>query len=184
MKSKLLQLFSCVTVTALLLTGCTRGQKNSRSEVPVPSGSETTQAADGSSVSDMGSKTEKENSTLEENTVKTMNLQIGNADFTASLENNAAVDALVEMLRNGPIIIQMSDYSGFEKVGSLGTNLPTSNEQITAQSGDIVLYNGNQIVIFYGSNSWSYTRLGKIDDLSGWEDALGSGDVTVTFQIK
>lgn len=125
-----------------------------------------------------------DNSTTEENTVKKMNLQIGNNSFTATLESNAAVDTLVDMMREAPIVIQMSDYSGFEKVGSLGTSLPTSNQQTTTQSGDIVLYNGNQIVIFYGSNSWSYTRLGKIDDLSGWKDALGSGDVTVTFSLE
>lgn len=77
----------------------------------------------------------------------------------------------------------MSDYAGFEKVGSLGRSLPTSNSQTTTQSGDIVLYNGDQIVIFYASNSWSYTRLGKIDDLTGWEEALGSNDVIVTFSI-
>ena len=61
--------------------------------------------------------------------------------------------------------ILMSDYSGFEKVGALGTSLPASNSQTTTQAGDIVLYNGNQIVAFYGSNSWSYTRLGHIDNL-------------------
>lgn len=116
--------------------------------------------------------------------MKKMTLQIGNNTFTVTLENNDAVDALVDMMHEAPVVIQMSDYSGFEKVGSLETSLPTSNKQMTTQSGDIVLYNGNQIVIFYGSNSWSYTRLGKIDDLSGWKDALGSGDVTVTFSIK
>lgn len=125
-----------------------------------------------------------DNSTTEENTVEKMNLQIGNNSFTATLESNAAVDALVDMMREAPVVIQMSDYSGFEKVGSLGTSLPTSNKQTTTQSGDIVLYNGNQIVIFYGSNSWSYIRLGRIDDLSGWKDALGSGDVTVTFSLR
>ena len=88
---------------------------------------------------------------------------------------------LLTMMQEKLITIQMTDYSGFEKVGALGTSLPTTNSQTTTQSGDIVLYQGNQIVIFYGSNSWSYTRLGKIDDLTGWEDALGSGDVTVTF---
>lgn len=102
----------------------------------------------------------------------------------ATLENNAAVDAFVEMMSSAPIIIHMSDYSGFEKVGSLGTSLPVDDSQTTTHAGDIVLYNGNQIVIFYGSNSWSYTRLGKIDDLSGWEDALGSGDVMVTFSLE
>lgn len=113
-----------------------------------------------------------------------MTLQIGNSTFTATLENNAAVDAFVEMMSDASVIIQMSDHSGFEKVGSLGTDLPADDSQTTTQAGDIVLYNGDQIVIFYGSNSWSYTRLGKIDDLSGWEDALGSGDVTVTFSLE
>ena len=110
-----------------------------------------------------------------------MNVQIGTSVFTATLEENSAVDALVEMMEEAPVTIQMSDYAGFEKVGLLGTTLPTSNHQTITQAGDIILYQGNQIVIFYGSNSWSYTRLGRIDDLTGWADALGSGDVTVTF---
>lgn len=143
---------------------------NSQTKPPVESTSPESQPSD--------------NSTTEENTVEKMNLQIGNNSFTATLESNAAVDALVDMMREAPVVIQMSNYSGFEKVGSLGTSLPTSNKQTTTQSGDIVLYNGNQIVIFYGSNSWSYTRLGRIDDLSGWKDALGSGDVTVTFSLR
>ena len=117
-------------------------------------------------------------------TVMKMNVQIGEATFTASLLENEAVDALVEMMEEAPVVIQMSDYSGFEKVGALGTSLPTSNSQTTTQAGDIVLYQGNQIVIFYGSNSWSYTRLGHIDDLTGWEEALGSGDVTVIFSMQ
>ena len=78
----------------------------------------------------------------------------------------------------------MRDYGGFEKVGPLGQSLPTSNSQTTTQSGDIVLYQGNQVVIFYGSNTWSYTRLGRIDNLSGWEEALGRGDVSVTFSLQ
>lgn len=123
------------------------------------------------------------NASPKESTDMKMNLQIGDSTFTATLEENSAVESLLGLMETAPLVIQMSDYSGFEKVGSLGTNLPTSNQQITAQSGDIVLYNGNQIVIFYGTNSWSYTRLGKVDDLTGWKKALGSGDVTVTFSI-
>lgn len=119
---------------------------------------------------------------LEETDMK-LKVEVNGTTFTATLEDNTAVDAFVEMMREAPIVIEMSDYSGFEKVGSLGTSLPASNSQTTTQSGDIVLYNSNQIVIFYGSNSWSYTRLGKIDDLTGWEEALGSGDVTVTFSL-
>lgn len=111
-----------------------------------------------------------------------INVQIGTEDFTATLENNETAAAFAGMMREGPVVIQMSDYSGFEKVGALGMDLPVDDYQITAQCGDIVLYNGNRIVLFYGSNSWSYTRVGRIDDLTGWEEALGSGDVTVTFQ--
>ena len=119
----------------------------------------------------------------EENSEMQMNVQVGGSTFTAVLEENAAVDALVDMMGNGPVTIQMSDYSDFEKVGPLGKSLPVSNQQTTTQAGDIVLYQGNQIVMFYGSNSWSYTRLAHIDDLTGWEEALGSGDVTVTFSL-
>ena len=120
----------------------------------------------------------------EENSEMQMNVQVGGSTFTATLEENEAVNELVKMMEQGPVTIQMSDYSGFEKVGSLGTSLPASNRQTTTRAGDIVLYQGNQIVIFYGSNSWSYTRLGHIDDLTGWEEALGSGEVTVTFSLE
>ena len=120
----------------------------------------------------------------EEISAMNMMVQVGGSTFTATLEENTAVDALVEMMEQEPVTIQMSDYSGFEKVGPLGTSLPTSNQQTTTQAGDIVLYQGNQIVMFYGSNSWSYTRLGHIGDLTGWEEALGGGDVTVTFSLE
>ena len=120
----------------------------------------------------------------EENAVMNMKVQVGDTIFSATLEENAAVSALVDMMRESPVVLQMSDYSGFEKVGPLGTSLPADNSQTTTHAGDIVLYNGNQIVIFYGSNSWSYTRLGHIDDLTGWEEALGNGDVTVTFSLE
>ena len=120
----------------------------------------------------------------EENKVANMNVQVGDVVFSATLEENEAVSALVEMMRESPVVIQMSDYSGFEKVGPLGTSLPVNNSQTTTQAGDIVLYNGDQIVIFYGSNSWSYTRLGHIDDLTGWEEALGNGEVTMTLSLE
>ncbi len=116
---------------------------------------------------------------MEESKVANMNVQVGDVVFSATLEENEAVSALLEMMQESPVVIQMRDYSGFEKVGPLGTSLPASDSQTTTQAGDIVLYNGNQIVIFYGTNTWSYTRLGHIDDLTGWEEALGSGDVTV-----
>lgn len=90
----------------------------------------------------------------------------------------------VSLMRQEPVSINMDDYAGFEKVGSLGRSFTTNNHQTTTSAGDIVLYSGNQIVMFYGSNSWSYTRIGKIDDLTGWEDALGSGSITAVFSIE
>lgn len=126
----------------------------------------------------------EENGYFAEDTEMKLNIQIGQYTFTATLQNNAAADAFVQMLTQKPIVMKMRDYSGFEKVGSLGTTLPTDNSQMTARPGDIVLYNGNQIVLFYGSNSWSYTKLGEVEDISQWENALGSGNVTVTFSIE
>ena len=119
----------------------------------------------------------------EDETEMKMNVQIGDYTFTATLEQNQAVNELIEMMKEGPVTIEMSDYSGFEKVGALGKGLTTDNHQTTTTEGDIVLYSGNQIVIFYGSNSWSYTRIGKIDDLTDWKKALGNGDVTAVFTV-
>lgn len=105
---------------------------------------------------------------------------------TATLADNAATDALRRMLADGPVTVKMRDYGGFEKVGDLPQSLPTSNSQITAQPGDIMLYQGYQMVIFYGNNSWSYTRLGKIDgatasDIRSW---LGSGSVDISLSLS
>lgn len=189
---KFLQILSCMAAIILFLSGCTNSSlsktnlqtKNESSSLGDEDLSASTNDADLSNTQQMNVPQPDTNSDTEEDMVKKMTLQIGNSSFTATLENNPAVDAFVEMMNNSPIIIQMNDYSGFEKVGSLGTNLPADDKQTTTHAGDIVLYNGNQIVIFYGSNAWSYTRLGKIDDLSGLEEALGSGDVTVIFSMK
>ena len=107
---------------------------------------------------------------------------------SVTLVENVATKALVNALKETSITNEASDYGGFEKVGALGQSLPTNNAQITTSPGDVILYSGNQIVIFYGSNSWSYTRLGKIDDLS--LDALktflkaGKGNVNITLSLK
>lgn len=119
-----------------------------------------------------------------EDTVMKMKMEINGSSFTATLAENAAVDALVDWLEEGPVTLELSDYAGFEKVGPLGRSLPASDRQTTTHAGDIVLYQSNQIVLFYGSNSWSYTRLGHVDDLTGWEDALGGGNVTVTLSME
>lgn len=109
---------------------------------------------------------------------------VGQTTFTAVFADNSGAQALKELLADGPLTIEMDDYGGFEKVGSLGQSLPASNAQTTTQAGDIVLYQGNQIVVFYGSNSWRYTRLGAVEDLDGWNDALGKEDVAITFSLN
>lgn len=109
---------------------------------------------------------------------------VNGAVFQADFADTTGAQALKELLTQGSLTIEMDDYAGFEKVGALVRSLPASDVQTTTQPGDIVLYQGSQIVLFYGINSWSYTRLGKIADLSGWEDALGSGSVSVTFALK
>ena len=103
------------------------------------------------------------------------------------IEDNAATKALVAALREAPITYEADDYGGFEKVGALGRSLPTDNSQITTQPGDVILYSGNQIVLFYGSNSWSYTRIGKmeygsLDELKTFLKA-GQGRITVTLSL-
>lgn len=111
----------------------------------------------------------------------TLRVQVGETVFTARLEDNEAADALAELVAQQPLTLSLREYGGFEKVGDLGQALPAQDSQTTTQAGDIVLYQGDQIVLFYGSNSWSYTRLGRIEDLTGWEEALGDGDVEVTL---
>lgn len=110
-------------------------------------------------------------------------LSIGDKTMTASLVENAATRELQELLENGPITIQMSDYGGFEKVGILPKSFTTSNSQITTEPGDIMLYQGNNMVIFYGSNSWSYTRIGKIDGAiaANLKEFLGAGTISLTI---
>ena len=112
-------------------------------------------------------------------------LSVGENTMTATLVDNNATRELKELLGKGSITIQMSDYGGFEKVGALPQSFPTSNSQITTEPGDIMLYQGYNMVIFYGSNSWSYTRLGKIDGAtaSNVKKFLGSGSISLTLSL-
>ena len=112
-------------------------------------------------------------------------MKINGESVVVAWEENESVAALKEILREQPMNIQMSMYGGFEQVGSLGTSLPRDDKQTTTQAGDIVLYSGSQMVVFYGSNSWAYTRLGKITDKSEgeMEELLGGGDVTITLEL-
>ena len=115
-----------------------------------------------------------------------LKLMIGETEVSVEWEENEAVQALRELCREEPLTVAMSMYGGFEQVGPLGKSLPHADVQTTTASGDIVLYSGNQIVVFYGSNSWAYTRLGHVSDRSASDMAalLGDGDVTLTLWIE
>ena len=105
-----------------------------------------------------------------------------------TLVDNQATKTLVEKLQQAPVTVTLNSSGGFEIWGALGFSLPTSNEQINAQPGDVILYNGSNICMFYGSNSWSYTRLGKIDGLSESELRTflkaGESNITVTLSLS
>ncbi|MDO5296216.1 MAG: cyclophilin-like fold protein [bacterium] len=116
----------------------------------------------------------------------TLKLQIGGQAVTVSWENNETVAALRKLAAQAPLTIKMSRYGGFEQVGSLGTSLPRSDKQLTTEAGDIVLYSGNQLVVFYGSNSWAYTRLGRITGKNAAELAqlLDHNNVTILISSE
>jgi len=116
-----------------------------------------------------------------------MYLTIEGRTEEVSLVTNSATEALVKKLEQGAITLTLSSSGGFEIWGALGFSLPTSNQQVNAQPGDVVLYNGSNICIFYGTNSWSYTRLGKIQGLSASELKAflkaGESEVKVTLSL-
>lgn len=113
-----------------------------------------------------------------------LKINVGEHEFCASFEDNQSAEELKELLTEGPVTVQMEDYGGFEKVGPLGTELTRSDEQITTQSGDVILYQGNQIVIYYGTNSWNFTRLARINDPENIKEKLGEGTAEVIFSLE
>ncbi len=169
-------IFTCMCLCALfLLSAC---------------GSETTTGNEdnnGSQVTTRSESADSVQSSAEGNKVNAeLKMTINNETVLVSWEDNEAAAALRELASESPITIQMSLYGGFEQVGSIGQRLPRNDEQITTQAGDIVLYSGNQIVVFYGSNTWGYTKLGHITDKTSSElsKLLGKGAVTLTIYIE
>ena len=113
-------------------------------------------------------------------------VQINEDIFDVELENNSATQEFIKELEKGNITVNATEYGGFEKVGELGFSLPASDENINTEPGDIVLYQGDKVSLFYGSHSWSYTKLGKIDNISSNElkEVLGPGNVTLVFSLE
>ena len=106
--------------------------------------------------------------------------------FYADFEDNSSADAFKEKLNSGPVEIDLHDYGGFEKVGPLPWDLPRNDESVTTVPGDVILYQGNQITIYYDENTWNFTRIAKIGNVTREKllDALGDGDVTVRLWVE
>ena len=115
-----------------------------------------------------------------------LKMKISDNEVEVIWEDNESVDALKQLVKDEALIVEMSMYGGFEQVGSLGNSLPRNDTQTVTEAGDIVLYSGNQIVVFYGSNSWAYTRLGHIADENKEEltELLGNGDVIIELSSR
>lgn len=117
-----------------------------------------------------------------------MYITIGGRTASVTLADNSATQALVEKLQQAPVTVTLNSSGGFEIWGPLGFSLPTSNERINAQPGDVILYSGDNICIFYGTNSWTYTRLGKIDNLTASELTTflkaGENNISVTLSLS
>lgn len=129
-------------------------------------------------------KETKVSNEIKKNEEQNMVMKIGDTSVDVTWEDNDSIKELNKLAESG-LSISMSMYGGFEQVGSIGQSITRNDVQMTTQSGDIVLYSGNQLVVFYGSNSWSYTKLGKINlSQKELEKLLGNGDVTITIALE
>ena len=130
----------------------------------------------------------KNSETFAQTMEQKMYITIGEETHTVTMEDNVGTRALIAALQTENIVYIAHDYGNFEKVGYIGQSFPTDNHQITTSAGDLVLYGGDNICIFYGSNSWSYTRIGKLDGLSADEVRrfvkAGEGEVAITLSLQ
>ena len=157
----------------ILLTSCGKSTNSSiLSNIDEPSTTITTPSDD--------NQTTKEDETAN----MKVTLKIYDTEVDVIWTDNDLVRALKNLAKNG-LTINMSKYGGFEQVGSIGSTLPSFDTRITTNPGDIVLYSSNQIVIFYDSNTWSYTKLGHINlSKSELKDLLGDENVVITLNLK
>jgi len=176
------RIVATLVVFFLLLTGCkanNTGDFQEDNAWQMKSGVETN-----TNESKEQAKMKKtDESTLTDNQIR---VTVGSSSFIVNLEDNETAKALREMLADEDLTISASNYGGFEKVCQLGKTLPREDKQITTEAGDVMLYSGNQIVFFYGANSWSYTRIGKVEasSIEELESVLSGSETEVILSIK
>ena len=165
---KILTALLCL-IMVMNMMGCTEREKQPEQETVIPDSEQET-----GSDSQEASEVEK-----------VLCLYVNDRKLPVTWEDNDSVAEIRSIVNNDSLTVEMSMYGGFEQVGELGRNITRNDRQMTTSYGDIVLYSGSNIVIFYGSNSWSYTKLGHVE-LSQQEmtDLLGNGDVTVILTVE
>ena len=162
-----------ILLTVLGLTACTAGQMPADNDAQPPQ--VEILAPEGASPSGEATRDEP---------ASTLKITAGEHTFMATFADNSSAEAFQALLEQGPVTVEMADYGGFEKVGPLGTELPRNDRQITTEPGDIILDQGDQITIYYGTNTWNFTRLARIDDPADLQDKLGEGAISVTFSLE
>lgn len=167
---RIFPLLLLVTLLCVLFAGC------SQANTPSP---------DKPTPSESGAESGEPGSTLQNTSEDTMYILIGEHILPVKTADNSSAEALLALLQDGNITVDAHDYGNFEKVGALGVNLPTNDERITTQPGDVILYQGNQITVYYDTNSWNFTRLGKVQGVTDDElkAILGDGDVTMVLSL-
>ena len=180
-KKRILGLIMMCILLAVMPAGCSAPKADSGSDNGEVG---STQSAEAEKTAETEASAEAENNNEEE--IIEMKMTINGTAVSVSWENNESVKTLAKMAEDGPVTIETEPYGGFEQVGSIGATLPSNDTNIRTKAGDIMLYTGSQMVIFCGSNSWAYTRLGKITGKSDAElKELLSGDgVTVTITAE
>ena len=188
--------FLCILLAvALVLSGCTSGSVSPSSFVDRTNAPEDT-VSPGDFAESIDLSSEKNDQTADhadraepgapEGDQPMIYAHVNGKVLKILAAENSSADAFLDLLKAGDVTVDMHDYGSFEKVGSLRTSLPRNDEQITTEPGDVILYQGDQITIYYDVNSWSFTRLGKVQDLSPAElkEILGDGNVTITFSLR
>lgn len=178
-------LFPFLFFACMALPACNPSDDTpSAPEANLPGQSENTGESGNSEENENPENPDNDDALMENNT---LTLTVNDRSFTATLADNSATEALKERLAQGTLEVRVDDYGDMEKVGSLGFSLPRTDRQITTVPGDIMLYQGSSLVIFYGSNSWAYTPLAKVDGVSTREEMLellgGEGTVILTLSL-
>lgn len=161
----------CLPLVAVLFCACTAGSPPADADTASPGATPSGQWEESSS---------QEEESLEDAMLK---ITVGEHELLARFADNGAAEEFCKLLSQGPITVEMEDYGGFEKVGPLGTTLSREDSLITTEPGDVILYQGDHITIYYGSNTWNFTRLARIEDPADLREKLGEGTVSITFSL-